>query len=319
MINTYQEFIQDILDTRGRFNCGDEYHERHHIIPVCVGGTNDKENLIDLFAREHFEAHRLLALENPDNKKLIHAWWMMSSTTKSSRRKDVVTPEEYEEARKAYSKSISGENSPMYGKPSPKRGTHLSEEQKQYLRDINTGELNPKYGKPVSEETKAKMRTARLGRIATDEERLNMSNAHLGKNIGVDSPRAKPVVQYSIDGVLIKVWDCIADVERKLGINAGAISNACRGVSHSAGGYQFKYADGEVPNIIPSYINKSGKYQTKLIARCDDDWNIIDVWGGCTAAQNGTGISRIHIGSCCNGKRQHAGGYRWKILNENYE
>ena len=28
---TYQDFIQNILNTRGRFNCGDEYHERHHI------------------------------------------------------------------------------------------------------------------------------------------------------------------------------------------------------------------------------------------------------------------------------------------------
>ena len=318
-MNAYQEFIQNILDTRGRFNCGDEYHERHHILPVCVGGTNDKENLIDLFAREHFEAHRLLALENQDNKKLIHAWWMMSSTTKSSRRKDIVTPEEYEEARKEYSKSISGENSPMYGKPSPRRGIHLTEEQKQHLREINLGELSPKYGKPVSEETKEKMRAARLGKVATEEERLNMRNAHLGKNMGADSSRAKPVAQYNLDGILIETWDCVADIERKLHINASAISNVCCGKAHSAGGYQFRYIDGEVLKQIPKYVNQSGKYQIKRIARCDDDWNIIDIWDGCTAAQNGTGINRSHISSCCNGKRKHAGGYRWKILNENYE
>ena len=57
----YQEFIQNILNTRGRFNCGDEYHERHHIIPRCLGGGNEEENLIDLFAKEHFIAHKLLA------------------------------------------------------------------------------------------------------------------------------------------------------------------------------------------------------------------------------------------------------------------
>ena len=33
---TYKEFIQNILDTRGRFGCGDEYHEKHHIIPMLV-------------------------------------------------------------------------------------------------------------------------------------------------------------------------------------------------------------------------------------------------------------------------------------------
>ena len=69
-METYQNFIQNILNTRGRFSCGDEYHERHHIIPKCIGGDDNEDNLIDLFAKEHFEAHRLLALENPDNKQL---------------------------------------------------------------------------------------------------------------------------------------------------------------------------------------------------------------------------------------------------------
>ena len=50
-IVTYEEFINNIIQTRDRFACGDEYHERHHIIPKCIGGTDDKDNLIDLFAR----------------------------------------------------------------------------------------------------------------------------------------------------------------------------------------------------------------------------------------------------------------------------
>ena len=63
----YDEFIQNILNTRGRFACEDEYYERHHIVPRCLGGNNDESNLIDLYAREHFIAHKLLALENPEN------------------------------------------------------------------------------------------------------------------------------------------------------------------------------------------------------------------------------------------------------------
>lgn len=319
MENTYQEFIQHILETRGRFNCGDEYHERHHIIPRCIGGTNDKENLIDLYGREHFEAHRLLALENPDNKKIVHAWWMMSTAMKSPDRNGHITPEEYEEARKAYSQAMSGENNPWYGKSSPRLGTHLSEEQKQHLREINTGELNPNFGKPVGEETRAKMRIAHLGRVATEEERLNMRNAHLGKNMGADSSRAKQVAQYSLDGILIKIWDCMADVSRQLNIHPMSITNACNGKMQRAGEYQFRYVEGEVPLKISPYIDQRGKYQIKTIARCDEDWNIIDIWDGYTAAQNGTGINRKYISECCKDKRQHAGGYRWKILDENYE
>lgn len=37
----HDEFIQNILDTRGRFNV-DCYSERHHIIPECCGGPTEK-------------------------------------------------------------------------------------------------------------------------------------------------------------------------------------------------------------------------------------------------------------------------------------
>ena len=32
------------------------YKEIHHIIPKCLGGTDDKDNLVELTAREHFIA-----------------------------------------------------------------------------------------------------------------------------------------------------------------------------------------------------------------------------------------------------------------------
>lgn len=37
------------------------YTEKHHIVPRCIGGSDDKENLIDLTAEEHYVAHLLLA------------------------------------------------------------------------------------------------------------------------------------------------------------------------------------------------------------------------------------------------------------------
>lgn len=38
-----------------------EYVEEHHILPVCLGGSDNKNNLVYLTAREHFIAHALLA------------------------------------------------------------------------------------------------------------------------------------------------------------------------------------------------------------------------------------------------------------------
>lgn len=317
---TYQEFINNILNTRGRFECGEEYHETHHIVPKCMGGTNDDENLIDLFAREHFEAHRLLALENPDNRKLIHAWWMMSTVTIDSEQRQVeITPEEYEEAKKALSKAMSGKNNPMYGKPSPMRGIHLTEEQKQYLREINLGERSPKYGTHTSEETKEKMREARIGKKATDEARLNMRNAHLGKNMGADHPRSRPIAQYDLDGNFIRIWSCASEVGREYNVKSNAISKVCDCENKSSVGYQWRYFYGEIVDKIPAYVNQLGKYQIKIIARCDNDWNIIDTWNGFKDASLGTGVNRSDISACCHGKRKTAGGFKWKILDKNHE
>lgn len=169
---TYAEFIQNILDTRGRFACGDEYHERHHIKPKCMGGTNDEENLIDLFAREHFEAHRLLALENPNNNSLTYAWGCMSWEKNEYQDRYKLSPEEYEEARIACAKAISEnakkrlanpENNPMYGK-------HHTEESKAKMREaklgVFVGENSPYYGKHLSEETRKKISEANKGKNA---------------------------------------------------------------------------------------------------------------------------------------------------------
>ena len=72
---TYDEFIQDIIDKRGQFGIPEgQYKERHHIVPKCLGGTNEKDNLIDLYAKEHYEAHRLLALEHKNVNQLTYSW-----------------------------------------------------------------------------------------------------------------------------------------------------------------------------------------------------------------------------------------------------
>ena len=69
---TYDEFIENILNSRGRFNLDNTiYTERHHIIPRCKNGNNDDSNLIDLLPDEHFIAHYLLAKENPHDKSLV--------------------------------------------------------------------------------------------------------------------------------------------------------------------------------------------------------------------------------------------------------
>ena len=53
------------------------YVEKHHIIPSCMGGSNDKSNLVKLTAEEHYVAHQLLVKMYPGHAGLIRAANMM--------------------------------------------------------------------------------------------------------------------------------------------------------------------------------------------------------------------------------------------------
>lgn len=61
--------------------------DRHHIIPRCLGGTNDPDNLVNLTYREHFIVH-LLLIRMVDDKnvyKLVHAIIRFTKKVKNSK------------------------------------------------------------------------------------------------------------------------------------------------------------------------------------------------------------------------------------------
>jgi len=100
----YFNYINSILSTRGRFNV-DGYKERHHIIPRCIGGTNDETNLIDLTASEHFIAHKLLCEDNPSHRGLAKAWLMMCTMQSDTQERISITAEEYAEIKEHLAKT----------------------------------------------------------------------------------------------------------------------------------------------------------------------------------------------------------------------
>lgn len=83
----------------------DGYTEVHHIVPKCVGGSDDPTNLIALTAREHFIAHYLLSKMYPTGSnawhKTNHAFMMMKSSNKKQPR--YFNNRLYESARKHFS------------------------------------------------------------------------------------------------------------------------------------------------------------------------------------------------------------------------
>ena len=54
--------------------------EKHHIIPKCIGGTNDENNLVGVPIRVHIILHQLLSCIYPEKEGIIYASNMMMST-----------------------------------------------------------------------------------------------------------------------------------------------------------------------------------------------------------------------------------------------
>lgn len=125
-----------------------EYKENHHIVPKCLGGDNDKENLVFLTGREHFVAHLLLIKMYPDNNKLVYAAMRMTKQCNNGRY--------YEWLRKMHAENVSKQMKGNNFNLGRKR--HLSERQA-----ISKAMV----GIPKSKSTKDKMSIAQLGNQKT--------------------------------------------------------------------------------------------------------------------------------------------------------
>lgn len=105
--------IHDSLITKANFRKLENIPiEKHHIVPKCVGGSNEKTNIVELTPKEHFLAHKLLA-KIYDCKGLRYAYNMMVFTTLNSKKKFStkrdykVSAREYEECRRFLSDDCS--------------------------------------------------------------------------------------------------------------------------------------------------------------------------------------------------------------------
>jgi hypothetical protein len=76
----------DLLIERARVRQKPEgYFEEHHIVPRCLGGSDDRSNLVRLTAEEHFLAHQLLVKLHPKVEKLAYAALLMTADAHGSR------------------------------------------------------------------------------------------------------------------------------------------------------------------------------------------------------------------------------------------
>jgi hypothetical protein len=170
--NKYTKWYFQIIDAaKLQTFSEEEYFEFHHIIPKSLGGTNVRDNLIKLNARQHFVCHLLLLkmVESLKHKISMSYAIISMSMSHGKQRKKLISSREFALARKLAREYLSGKNNgfygkgymlsgsknPMYGKPCHYNMT--DEEKQRWKNNISkgiTGEKNPFYGKTHTNETK---------------------------------------------------------------------------------------------------------------------------------------------------------------------
>lgn len=134
------------------------YTEKHHIIPKSLGGSNDKENLVALTAKEHFVCHLLLTkmTDGLQKRSMWHASWTMANLhNTATQERYKISSRIYEMIKVHNARALSAANT---GKPSKNKGRVLSREWKDKIS-------NTLAGRQPSAERNAKVSKALTGRV----------------------------------------------------------------------------------------------------------------------------------------------------------
>lgn len=160
------------------------YNEKHHILPKCLGGGNEKENIVLMPIRYHIIAHMVLAKAFPESHGLRYALLLITSEgTKNNQKLRVefgiktfssrLISEEREDAFKKL-KELGRSSEHCKKLSEAAKGRKLSEEQKRKISESGRGLKR-------SLETRRKISRAQIGKIVKQETRDKVSAGHRDK------------------------------------------------------------------------------------------------------------------------------------------
>lgn len=158
------------------------YYENHHIIPKCLGGTDEETNLVLLTAKEHFICHKLLTYIYKGNRKIAYAFHRMAFSQKENRK---ISSRDYSYAIELIKTTFISEETrkKMKGKtPWNKGKTNVYDKgvlenwSRKKLGNQNGLGNKSNTGKKFSEEHKDKIRKKHIGLKPSEETRKKLAN-----------------------------------------------------------------------------------------------------------------------------------------------
>jgi hypothetical protein len=188
----YKIIYKKLIESRKLFERkkGDgTLYEKHHIIPKCLGGSNDIKNLILLTPKEHFIAHYLLIemYEGGDRKKMYYAFWRMCNRQNVIR----VSSRQYEYGRKCAIEAATGrkQSEETKTKLSTIRKTQIFSKESQLKKGETLKKLYAEgkkvwmHGKNHTEQWKQEMSEKMSGRIMPEYDK-----SEIVKNMTENNP-----------------------------------------------------------------------------------------------------------------------------------
>ena len=186
-----------------------------------------------------------------------------------------------EESRLEWSKKVSGDGNPMYGK-------HHSEETKQLLREMFSGENSVWYGRHHTEESKQKAHDSCTWKV--------------------------PVVKLTLQGDFIEEFDSYSNAAKSVDGRASAIITCCNGEAKSA--YGFLWIKKESYNEKNISIYKNAKHRP--VVQLGMDWIYLNKYQNLAEAGRAINAPSTNIGRSCKSKGVYTSkGFRW-MYEEDY-
>lgn len=184
----YTKIYNDLIN-RAKGRVISSYTEQHHIVPRCLGGTNELDNLVRLTPEEHYVAHQLLVKIHNNNPKLVYAAMLMSQSSNGKRNNKLFG---WIKRRLADARRVPHSEERKLNNSKAQKGKKLSDETRAKMSKSRTGgKHSAEWSRKISETQK--------GRKKTPEQVERNRQAQLKLNIKRRQERVDYVLSHYIN------------------------------------------------------------------------------------------------------------------------